>query len=348
MSTFCCRQKYCNFTHENKSMVMNHIWLSHSQQYHFRAICFISNCQNEFKTYERFRNHIMYSRHEGDEPDSTKFMCDIPNCCSKLNDLKELKSHYIDHLDKKNCPLPLECVFQNCRNSYKYNEKIATRNHFTKYHRDDTELELRKNFYVNNNNNTNELFLIDEANDEDFTLPEFNYEQQNLSEFVLKSYSLFDVEEYYMKMYLKLHSKLIIPESSCEEILSSFSFLININNQDINETINQMSKQYNSSSSLEPIYNNYISRHALVKQVQDNFKTKDARNKWIRGHKYYVAPIELKLEHYNESNDLDLHREHIFIGSEDQSELDEIEETREEVFSKYEYVLKGKNPNIVK
>jgi hypothetical protein len=320
---------------------MNHIWLTHSQQYNFRAICFIANCHIEFRTYERFKKHIMYWRHEGDEIMVTNLSCDVPNCLRKLANLVELKSHYLDHLDIKNCPLPLDCIFQNCRNSYKYNEKSPTKTHLKKYHRDDTELVLRKEFF-GNTNHTNESSLILEENCEDYTDQDC-CENASLSEILLKSYSLNDIEEYFMKMYLKLNAKLLIPESSCEEILSSFSFLLNMNNKDITESINQINKQYNASVNLEPIYDNYILRHSLVKKVQEKFKSKGARKKWIIENKYYVAPIEQKLEHYNESDNLELRHERFTIGSNNNEELEEesIDETREEVFAKYEYVLKG-------
>jgi hypothetical protein len=101
---------------------------------------------------------------------------------------------------------------------------------------------------------------------------------------------------------------------------------------------------------MDAIYFNHIENHNLLNEVQLKFKTEYNRTMWISSHTLYVAPIEIILDEKDSdeylappmppnsqyiANDLEK-------GGEDDDEESEST-TKEELFAKYKYVLKGKN-----
>jgi len=94
-----------------------------------------------------------------------------------------------------------------------------------------------------------------------------------------------------------------VPAIHCEMMFSTFDSLINIHNQDIIAKLRQYGNTYISSNEMrDEIFFDYIKNNTLLKKVQEKFRSKQYRLDWIHNHKYYVGPIEIKLD--SSSNEL--------------------------------------------
>ena len=59
-----------------------------------------------------------------------------------------------------------------------------------------------------------------------------------------------DLREYYMRCYLKFHDKLLVPESTCQIIFSSFFNMLNLHNNDIITQIRTYANTFNSDKNI--------------------------------------------------------------------------------------------------
>jgi hypothetical protein len=350
MSYFKCKFAHCSHSSTSKKSLLEHILLAHSNDPNFRINCIENGCFKYFKKYKDFYDHVTDKNHGQICDNYDAIVCDI--CSDTFNSLSNLKLHYHSHIKDDKIPKPLKCLILGC--TYEVKDINPFKKHFSSQHYYANNSLLRTELcqmngmdYQENSNSIETNFYDVESN--------IDCTSNNFNDVSLQSDDLEGLREFYMRCYLKFKDKLLVPESTCEIIFSSFFSLINLHNKDISNGIRNYTNTYSADKEISELFIHFIDKNTVLSRIQNEFKLKSNRLKWIENNKFYVKPKTIFFdsnENDNDSEDENVdevnHLSHelattqLMTQGEDDSEDEMSSESRDALFAKYEYILKGK------
>lgn len=134
--------------------------MDHSLTYNFHLRCCYKSCQETFQKYLPFHNHIIkFHQKQDQERESLIYdyhiKCVFTGCKKTSPNVKSFKKHFYDHIKENIFFKKTEkysCIYEGCTyTTVGCDVKQKFYDHFSKFHRDDFEVECLKSIKNFNN-----------------------------------------------------------------------------------------------------------------------------------------------------------------------------------------------------
>ena len=284
-----CNYTNCKYKNEDFENIIQHIFLSHSNDYNFCVKCCFPNCSSKFKKIKIYEKHLRSKHKKYDDPVTVSIKCGVYNCEKNISNINDLYSHYYKHL--KNNEKSITCFYKNC--DYECKASSSFGNHLTRYHSLDKK-DLK--------NLKDELIINYESQDEyDSPSYENDYSTDQMileeDEFLHKiNLNFKNLEQFYMKLYLKLKDKLLIAKYKCDEIFEDIDSIIKLSNKNMIDLINHSKKMYTEDTNILKIVEDHIdTNNTLFENVHKKNKSDLVKKKWMEESGFYNPPKQIDL-----------------------------------------------------
>lgn len=278
---------YCPATLKDFDKYNSHI-IKHKNLNHFKYGCPI--CLINYTNFKSYRSHVSRSHNflkEEIDLDENFFYC--LSCPVKSKNITDYKTHLIEHLTNN---IHITCNINNCQSLY--SKKSSYNSHFYRYHarpiNDTTIVPTENNLNEENDNN-----YLNPENSFSHTVESSDDIDSSLSELIDHNA---DFRTQITSFILKMESKLLIPKSAIDVILSNILDLIDTNNK------HQLAQFLTQIYQLEPkislpipdvedimsnnLFNEFLGEHG-------DLSTQYLRKKFFTNNTNFVAPIKLLL-----------------------------------------------------
>ena len=163
---------------------------------------------------------------------------------------------------------------------YVCNTKSNFKTHLTRYHPDKNPKDLKSV------ENVSESYF---DYSHDFHKP---METEDTTTYPAKINKL---ENFYMKLYLKLKDKYLIQKYKCNEIFEDINSIIEMNNKNVIELIRSCKENYSQNTDITRILEDHLNGNTIFEQVHRANKKDSVKNKWLENTGFYVPPKQINL-----------------------------------------------------
>ena len=279
----CCRVTACSFKSNHNDDMISHTFLKYSKDVNLLLKCCYENCHDRFKKLKHFQNHLEKHHKNNEDLKINAIKCNVSRCDYNLKNINDLYSHYYKHLESNNGEL-IVCFYKDC--NYQATTKARFQTHLYSYHKKDT-MNLKKEFLPVIDSEAEVEIQIDNSEYEPIETIESSNEPQ--------SNKYLDLENFYMRLYLKLKDKYLIPKYKCDEIFEDINEIIKLNNNYVIDMINGCRRTYNKDKDLSVIIEDTLRSESVYEKVHKKNKHDSVRKRWLKNSGFYVAPIQVNL-----------------------------------------------------
>jgi len=289
--------KKCNVSNSNLKQILNHTLLNHSLEPNASLMCCFPGCRHLFKSYKTFENHLVRYQHFNREATNTakSLKCDLQGCNESLTTIDQLYKHYYEHIKNKTLETQqMQCFYKGC--FHKIVELSSFVKHLSKQHgshkneinlKDSmfiVEEELNSSFYENDDQTHNDEPMIDQS--------ELDLNYRLTQNFV-------ELQQFYMRLYLKFKDKYLIAEYKCDEIFDDINNIIRVNNTHLLDLIKKTKTEYNNDATTINVIESHLDNGTLFEQVHSQSKFKSRKDEWLNSSLFYVKPKNIQLNSTN-------------------------------------------------